>query len=457
MSLTLTFDLGTTYFKAALFDERGALQALAHRPLEVEHLHPDLWEMGIEVFRHTLSDLAHKLRDTFGPLDRVEAISFATQANSFALLDRQDRPLTPLILWPDGRARNDTPSAETLLAGVAPYGQTGVPTMSCEFSPAKLLWIAREQPDIWRQARRLVFISDYLTLWLSGQHVTEAGVAGLTALVDIRQPAWCPEALARLNVPIEWIPAIARAGTDLGAIRPEAAAELGVPATCRLVLGCLDQYAGAIGAGNVTPGDLSETTGTVLATIQCANRLDPEPNGTIFQGPGFAPDVFFRMVFGDVSANLLERYRNSLPDRPPFEELVEAASRVPAGAEGLRLCDKPHLVPPVEMFVDRQPSHGRGHEVRAILEAVAKALAEQVGQLTGGTTPEIIRSVGGAARSRLWRQIKANTLRCPVVATACAEPTSLGAAILAAATMQGRPVRELAAVWIETLPADVGA
>jgi xylulokinase len=452
VTLILTFDLGTTYFKAALFDEQGALRALARHPADVSHPRPDRYEMSLETFRHALCNLAHELKNTFGPLDRVAAISFATQTNSFALFDARDRPLTPLILWPDARARDAIPSIETTVEGASEYAQTGVPAVGYRFSPAKLLWISRLQPDVWRSTRRLAWMGDCLALWLSGHHVTEAGAAGLTAMIDIERLCWRPDVFARLDVPPEWLPRISRAGAELGTIRPAAATDLGVPRTCRVVLGCLDQYAGAIGAGNVAPGGLSETTGTVLATVQCANRPGREPQAHVFQGPGFDPGIFFRMVFGDVSANLLERYRNSLPDKPTFDELIEAADQVPVGADGLRLVARPEQTSAAEMFADRLPRHRRGHEVRAILEAVAGALRDQVGQLTAGAAPEAIRSLGGAARSNLWRQIKADALGCPVMATACPEPTSLGAAILAAATLRGRPVADVAGQWVETLP-----
>jgi len=452
MALTLTFDLGTTYFKGAVFDEQGTLRALARRPLVIVHPQPERWEMSVDAFRRTLQQLAGELSESLGGLDEVRALSFATQANSFALLDRQDRAITPMILWPDNRARNQEPSIGTLLAGAVTPADTGVPCMNHQFSLAKLAWLRDHQPDVWRQARRVVYLSDYLVLWLSGEHVTEAGAAGLTGILDVQRLSWSLKALERLQIPAPWLPTVTRAGTHLGTIRARAADALGLPASCRLVLGCLDQYAGAIGAGNVTPGRLSETTGTVLATVQCADHLELQPAPEVFQGPAFRPGLFFRMVFGDISGSLLERYRNSLPDRPSFDELTQAASEVPAGADGLSLCERPHLAPPAEMFVGRSACHGRGHEVRAILEAVAGALAHQVHQLATHAPPEGVRSVGGAARSELWRQIKADRLGCPIVGTACPEPTSLGAAILAAASLGGQPVAAIAQHWVKTLP-----
>ena len=56
-----------------------------------------------------------------------------------------------------------------------------------------------------------------------------------------------------------------------------------------------------------------------------------------FGGPSFAPDGFYCMTFGDVSANLLESYRNAQADRPDFAMLADEAEKSPLGADGLRL------------------------------------------------------------------------------------------------------------------------
>jgi len=164
--------------------------------------------------------------------------------------------------------------------------------------------------------RRLCLISDYLTLLFTGRHVTEAGAAGLTAMVDIHRCEWWTEMLAQLELDRAWLPQIVRAGTDLGPITGAAAARFGLPSTCRFIVGCLDQYAGAIGAGNVGPRLISETTGTVLATVRLAGEFATEPPATVFQGPAFAEGRFWRMAFGEVSASYLQWYRDGLPDRP---------------------------------------------------------------------------------------------------------------------------------------------
>jgi len=78
--------------------------------------------------------------------------------------------------------------------------------------------------------------------------------------------------------------------------------------------------------------------------------------------------------------------------------------------------------------------HGRGHFVRAVLEGVAYSLW-QIFELVEHSTetlhdPLVIS--GGAARIRLWNQIKADLIARPAATPANPDVAVLGAAMLAA-------------------------
>lgn len=454
MSTILTFDLGTTYFKAALFDEQGRLAGLHRVPAPVRSPHRQWLEMDVADFRIAIAQAVAAVA-ALRPngLADVAAVTFATQTNSFVLLDGDGQPLTPLILWPDARAAQCVGPLERLMELPGFGARTGVGELSCQFMAAKLAMLATEQPGLWAKARRLCLISDYLGLWLTGCQASEGGAAGLTALVDIHKLNWWPEALAAIGVPRPWLGEVVRAGTDLGPLRASAA-ELGLPESCRFVVGCLDQYAGAIGGGCIGPGSVSETTGTVLAAVRCSDRFESSAPAGLYQGPAFDAGLYFQMTFGSTSANLLEWYRNQLPDRPDFAALCELAAPVPPLCEGLRARPRADLCAgEAEAFENRLPHHGRGHCVRAIMEQVAFALARQVRQLTGGQFPGEIRSSGGAARSELWLSIKADVLGVPFAATVCPEPTSQGAAMLAARALGWGKMPDVVARWAKTATA----
>ena len=428
----LVFDLGTTNFKASVFDEHGTLLSLTRLPAPIDSRLPDRCEIPLETFHATIARLLVQLNDeSTGIIRKIDVITFATQTNSFILLDDNDNPLTPIILWSDNRALGDEQSLAYLHSLPDLCATTGVPALTHQFMIAKLAWLRKHEPEVIEKTTRLCLISDYFTLWLTGQHVTELGAAGLTGLLDIHKRTWWNEGCAAFRVPLEWLPRVVQAGTDLGIVHSDMAAQLGISETCRFVVGCLDQYAGAIGVGNVVPGGISETTGTVLATVKCVNSFATGFPPEVFQGPAFAPGMYFQMTFGNTSANCLEEYRNTLGNQPSFAELDSEAEQISPGIEGST----------------------RAHAVRKILEAVSFTLADQVSMLCPETRPAYVSCAGGAARSQLWLQLKADVLNCEMISTQCLEPTSLGAAILAIHALSGESVSQIAGKWVKPNPA----
>jgi xylulokinase len=453
MSKILAIDLGTTYLKMMRFDRGDGSYEVRQFDLPLRRDPAGRLELPVDAFETVLTRGFKEFQDrTAGGLADVEAVAFATQTNSFVLLDAKDRPLTPIILWPDVRAAELEAEVQKRCGFPEFSATTGIPQLNRQFMAAKLLWLQRHEPEVLNQTAKLCLISDYLTYLLAGRHVTEAGAAGLTGLVDIHRLRWWSPMLERFEIKEEWLPAIARAGTDLGAIAPGAARRFGLPESCRFVVGCLDQYAGAIGTGSVEPGMISETTGTVLATVECSGQFTAQAGPAVFQGPAFREGLYWRMSFGDVSANYLEWYRNQLPDRPDFEQLSALAGQSEPGAVGLKLQTDFGLAPLDQLFENMTDRHTRGDAVRCIFEAVARALDNQVATLSGGDPPREIRCAGGGARSDVWLQIKADLLGATMTATECSEPTSLGAVILAEASLRGTDVPQVARQRIRLKP-----
>jgi xylulokinase len=196
----------------------------------------------------------------------------------------------------------------------------------------------------------------------------------------------------------------------------------------------------------------------VLATVRCDDQFAMQNSPAVFQGPAFRPGLYWRMAFGNVSANYLQWYRDQLPDRPTFDELGKLAASTASGSEGLKLRTNRPLITLEDVFEDATPQHTRGDHVRCIMEAVAQALSDQVAAISEDRPPcEIrqpceIRCAGGAARSNIWLQIKADHLGIPTLATQCEEPTSLGAAILAEAALSKTDVATIAKAWIRLGP-----
>jgi xylulokinase len=438
----IAVDLGTSYFKVCRFDLCGRLEAVSRvsTPISGSDGHA---EISVSGFRLSLTQALRDVSLIDGGRQNIVAITFATQANSFALFDARDEPLTPFIVWSDQRAKDlDSPFYE-LAADDSFRMRTGVAKVNHLFMPLKVSWLREHAPAAIANTKRIALLSDYFSWWLTGEWYSEAATAALSGLVDIQSLTWWDAACGVAEIPIDWLNRIVRTGTKLSAIRSDTANALGLPPNCQFVVGCLDQHAGAIGAGNVSPGYVSETTGTVLATVRCSNTLHHSRPDEVFQGPTFRDGVYYQMVFSEQSAGLLERYRHEKAPDLTYSQLDELAQQSPHGAHGLRLRNDAFYSPTNEMFENWQPEHSQCDEVRAILEGVAYQLRHQVNLLCDGIMPSAIRCAGGGAKSRLWLTIKQQMLGIPCIPALCQEPTALGAALLAISAYREKSLVEL--------------
>jgi xylulokinase len=145
-------------------------------------------------------------------------------------------------------------------------------------------------------------------------------------------------------------------------------------------------------------------------------------------------------------------FRDQLGHGESYDQLVAMAAEVPPGSDGLIAlphltgATSPHFNPQAKgVFYGITLHHTRAHFVRAILEAVAFMLRENVELLQelGVDIVELL-SLGGAARSDLWLHVKADVTGLPLRTPDCEEATSLGVAILSAAAMSLYPSVEAA-------------
>lgn len=445
--MIFTIDLGTSYLKFALFDRSGRMTRSAIVAPSIERPHPGWMEMTFDGFLKAVDDGVHEVfaDAQVGP-EAVEAITFATQANTFLLLDPAGRPLTPLVSWTDLRAQDLVEQVRCLERLPQFVETTGVPAMTAEFMAAKLQWLMRHDQGAWRQAACVCTISELLTLWMTGRHAADAGSAALTGLLNATTREWWLEALDTVPVPQAMLAEVFDVGTDLGPLLPTARERWGFGPGCRFVVGCLDQYAGGIGVGNTATGILSETTGTVLAALCCTHQISRLDNTAVFHGPSFREGLFYRMTYGGASADFLHWYRGQLDGLPSYADLATLAAESAPGAEGIRLDRSATPEQAIAPYVGEAPSS----VTRAILEANAFALRDHIATLGSNEQHRFteVRSAGGAARSETWLQIKADVLGIPVRATECPEPTSLGAAILAEAALSRAPVGDVVSDWV---------
>lgn len=450
MNLFLGIDLGTTYFKAGLFDENGTLQGLGRQFVKKDPDTNIICELSIDRFWSTLSTCIMQAISMANakPKDII-SISYSSQANSFCLFDKDLKPLTPLIIWTDKRAQDLGPEVKNIFSGKDSSYKTGLGIdPSGQLCIAKLLWFQAKQPLLWKVTRAIMTISDYLTFQLTGQRIGDCSTASLLGILDVQNCRWWSGAVGLLKLEESYLSKPFRIGTFAGLLSSTGASKLGLMPGIPVSLGGLDHHIAAIGAG--VPGNdlISESTGTVLAAVKHTSEFLPQPQLCI--APGIAENHYFQMAFDDNGARSLEWYQREYARGLSIPELLEMAFQVSIGSDGL--VAKPYAASykNLEGFENIKPYHRHGHFVRAILESTALSLDTILEKLITAKTNEAIVATGGGAMSNLWIKIKADLSGKKFLVPECNETACLGAAMVGAAgTHKFNSLRAIGEQWIQ--------
>ena len=440
MGTYLTFDIGTTALKTALIDSEGRALAVHTEEYSFSSPHPDWAEMAAHVYWDAAVAGARAVfeRSKADPAD-LAAIGFSSQGQTFVPVDRSGKPLREAIVWVDNRAQAIVDEWQRTWLSREEYRHiSGYPWVPAALTVFKLAWLARNAPDALK-AWKILLLPDYLIFLMTGATLTDPVTAQSTGMYDLRTGAWEPRLVEAGGVSIDQLPTIAPSGTVAGALRPDAASELGVPSGIPVCLGTNDQLAGAIGAGNVRPGIVTETTGTALALVATTPTLLDDAR--VCASRHVVPDAYYAMCFTTTSAIVLKWFRDMCAPGEDYDAFLAGVESIPPGCDGLTML--PHFAgtamptfnPSARgAFAGLALGHTRSHVARAIMEACACSLKECLKPiLDRGVAIASVRSLGGAARSDVWLQMKADLVGAPVERPACSDAASLGAAAMAAA------------------------
>jgi gluconokinase len=258
----LCFDISSSGVSAALFNSR----------LEVVKFIEEHWELVtgdqpsatlsaenmVERFKQVIRGLAIA--------ERLEAICIGTFMHNCVLLDRNDKPLTPVFTWLDQRGEEGIEFIRSHL-GPGFHERTG-----CRFHPMfpvfKLATLQmRSDPSI-AQARRVVSVKALLNQRLTGVWPEDPGMASASGMYNIRDGDWDPELLAILKLKKESLPPVSSRNNVVGRITKDAASEFGLPEGIPVVNGSGDGFFAHSGSECRSPERISVTLGTSAAARQ---------------------------------------------------------------------------------------------------------------------------------------------------------------------------------------------
>ncbi len=444
----LAADLGTSAVKVALFDESGKRLALAIEEYDLLTPQADVCEVQMGTFWSKFkAGLASVLADSAVAPAAITAIGFSSQGETFVPVDADGNELCNAISWLDNRAAAESDALAEQFTREEVYHTTGQPEIAPIWPACKLMWIRDNAPDVFARTAKILMAEDVLIHRLSGQFVSEFSVYSSSLLLNIHTRQWWPKMLTAVGITAEQLPTLVPSGTAVGPITAGAAAETGLSTDTLVVTGAYDHAAGSIGAGVTHAGLLSETTGSSMAICAPITEVAFDPEFRVPVHLHAIDGRYFLSPWGETAGMVLKWFRDKFGQEElaaageagAFAALGDLAAKVPAGSDGLIML--PFLAgtgcPELDanakgVFFGVTLAHGKGHCVRAIMEAVTYMIARNVAVMKDlGMDVEEIRSLGGGANSDLWCQIKADTLGCRVAVVEETEQALKGAAILA--------------------------
>jgi xylulokinase len=453
MGYIMTFDVGTTSVKTCLFTEDIKLIAFSSEEYELLTPKKDVVELDPEIYWNTLKKGIREVLDTSGiNTEEILVMTLTTQGETLIPVGKDGAPLYNALVWLDARAVEESAIITGLIASDTFYRHTGLPEAGPACPVCKVLWFKRNQPELFEKIFKFLLLEDYLLFKLTGKFISEQSLMSSSGYFDINSGILWQELLDSLDINCELFPEVLPCGEIIGNISKNAALELGLSTLTIVSTGAMDQISSAIGAGNIYPGIVTETTGTAMvigATTIEANYSNISKviiykhyNKNFLLLP-YCPTAgivlkWFKDEFCGSEMNECKANGKSI-----YQMLDELASVVKPGANGLIFL--PHLAgalsPEVNpyakgVFFGISLETKKAHFVRAILESIGYMLKENIEMLESlGIEVKEIYSLGGGSDSKLWNSIKADITGKHILVLEQQESTSFGAAILGAVSI----------------------
>jgi sugar (pentulose or hexulose) kinase len=294
----LGVDVGTTAIKAAVFDGEGT--EIGSHTEEYSLLTPRAgWvELNPDTYTTTFSlAVRGALQDCAVPVEDLKALGLSAQGETMLCLDADNEPIGRAIVWLDNRATAESEEIEQHFGRPLLHATTGQVAMDAIWPAAKILWIKRNEPEVFARTAKFVLLKDYLVYRLTGRLVSEDSLLCSTILWNINTRRYWPEMLDYLGITEGQLPEIAAQGEIVGSATSTAAAEFGLPAGCPVSVGALDQACGALGIGNAVPGIFSESTGSALTSVTIVEQLALEQAGRVPCFPAAIPGQYMLHTF----------------------------------------------------------------------------------------------------------------------------------------------------------------
>ena len=375
----LCVDCGTTIIKATLTDIDFKPVDEAKRPVTVYCPFPgaseadmtEIWQSFCEITQ----ELAARNPEAWGALIGV---GITGQGDGLWPIDASGEPVGRAMLWNDTRSKNIDFDAVPGMADTIRENHAN-PIYAGSVC-ALFAWLKQNRQEAYDRIRWALHCKDWLNFKLTGRVCTDNSDAS-TCVYDHMNGRYIRKMFELAGIPeaFDRMPQIIPSTEVMGSVTAAAAALTAIPEGMRVIEGCVDVCAVAVGSDVTSPGRTCTIIGTTLS-CEIALRKDQinydESRGLLVHHA--MPHVYMRVVPTLSGASTMDYAKGLFFPDEKYPALERRLETLPIGSDGLiyhpDICgERAPIKNPFATagFFGLTQNHTTLHMMRAVFEGLA--------------------------------------------------------------------------------------
>ncbi len=444
----IAYDLGTGGIKASLHNERG--DSLLTTFIAYDTFYPqnkyheqrpsDWWDGVCRSTRLILEKSGTKANE-------IEALALSGHSLVAAPIGRNGELLLEQVpIWSDTRAEKEASDFFHEIPYDDWYHCTGNGDPAECYSIMKLMWMKRNQPEIFSKTRYVLGSKDYINYRLTGNFFTDQSYASGTGAFNLRENTYNDSYIEAAQLPKDIFPPILPSHGLVGRVTMQAALETGLSEGTLVACGGVDNSCMALGACGTGDGKIYTSLGSScwIAVTSKQPIIDDGLHPFIFSHieEGYYTSGMSIFSGGNSYRWVRDQFYKDIPtDSDAFALMDRMAAQAPAGSNGVLF--NPSLgggsaqekSPNIRgAYMGLSLSTTRDDLTRATMEGISMNLRLLLDGFSRYLTLDgEMLLCGGGSKSQFWRQLFADIYNKKIIKTNIDQnAASLGAAAIAA-------------------------
>lgn len=340
--LLLGIDLGTSSIKVSVIDAQTqrciASASYPETEADIISLHPGWAEQSPDQWWEHVKQAILKCHasEKYDP-SSIVAIGIAYQMHGLVLVDREQHVLRNAIIWCDSRA------VEIGNKAFAEIGEehclSNLLNSPGNFTASKLAWVKEHEPAIYDRIDKIMLPGDFIAMKLTGECTTTMSALSEGIFWDFRQNKISKELLHYFNFDHTIFPALSPLFGAHGHLKDNVAARLSLKAGIPVSYKAGDQPNNALSLNVLNPGEVAATAGTSGVIYGVCDELSYDKQSRINSFAHVNHDSIQKRIGVLLCINgagIFNRWvKNLVGNNNTYDGLNAAASKIPAGADGL--------------------------------------------------------------------------------------------------------------------------